>query len=176
MSDDFSEFIGEFLGEANEGLERAEQSLLAFDPENPDTDLIHTIFRAVHSIKGAAKMFGFEELVEFTHRVETELDKWRSGELQADADAIALFLECIDAIREQLDAIAQKQSIDTSKGRWLMERLDTLSGSSPGKEGAASTADAHVQPEKPRQVMHITFKPEEGLMRRGQDPLRLLES
>lgn len=175
MSDDFSEFIGEFLGEANEGLERAEQSLLAFDPENPDTDLIHTIFRAVHSIKGAAKMFGFEELVEFTHRVETELDKWRSGELQADADAIALFLECIDAIREQLDAIAQKQSIDTSKGRWLMERLDTLSGSSPGKEGAASTADAHVQPEKPRQVMHITFKPEEGLMRRGQDPLRLLD-
>ena len=175
MSDDFSEFIGEFLGEANEGLERAEQSLLAFDPENPDTDLIHTIFRAVHSIKGAAKMFGFEELVEFTHRVETELDKWRSGELRADADTIALFLECIDATREQLDAIAQKQSIDTSKGRWLMERLDALSGSSSDQGGAVPSADTHGQPEKPRQVMHITFKPEGGLMRRGQDPLRLLD-
>lgn len=175
MSDDFSEFIGEFLAEANEGLERAEQSLLAFDPENPDTDLIHTIFRAVHSIKGAAKMFGFEELVEFTHRVETELDKWRSGELQADADAIALFLECVDAIREQLDAIAQKQAIDTSKGRWLMERLDALSGASSDHDGAASTVDTHAQPEKPHQVLHITFKPDEGLMRRGQDPLRLLD-
>jgi two-component system chemotaxis sensor kinase CheA len=178
MSDDFSEFIGEFLGEANEGLERAEQSLLAFDPEAPDSDLIHTIFRAVHSIKGAAKMFGFEELVEFTHRVETELDKWRSGELQADADTIALFLECVDAIREQLDAIAQKQPIDPSKGEALVKRLDALpSGDGSGQEVAETTAPPKpkAQEESAPQALHIVFKPDAELMRRGHDPLRFLD-
>ncbi len=179
MSDDLSEFVGEFLVEAREGLERAEQSLLAFDPAAPDSALIHTIFRAVHSIKGAAKMFGFEELVEFSHRVETELDTWRSGELRVEADTIALFLECVDAIREQLDAIAQKQPIDHAKSQELEKRLDALSAgpvmSADQDSGAQPAPPSAAQAEDATRTLHIVFTPDADLMSRGHDPLRYLD-
>ena len=179
MSDDLSEFVGEFLAEAREGLERAEQSLLAFDPASPDNALIHTIFRAVHSIKGAAKMFGFDDLVGLSHRVETELDKWRSGELQADADTIALFLECLDAIGEQLDAIEQKQPIDLARSQKLEQRLDALSAEPVVAAEPASRAQSVPQEsahgEHATKTLHIVFTPHPDLMKRGHDPLQYLD-
>jgi len=76
MSIDLSQFIPTFLEESVEGLELMESSLLELDQES-DSETINSIFRAAHSIKGGAGTFGFNDVTEFTHLVETLLDEMR---------------------------------------------------------------------------------------------------
>ena len=77
MSIDLSQFREVFFEESFEGLAVMESHLLILDAT--DTEALHAIFRAAHSIKGGAGMFNFKSIVEFTHIVETLLDELRSG-------------------------------------------------------------------------------------------------
>ena len=86
MSIDLSQFHAVFFEESFEGLELMEAALLDLDVGNPDSEQINAIFRAAHSIKGGSGTFGFVQVAEFTHILETLLDKVRDGEQAIDAD------------------------------------------------------------------------------------------
>ena len=79
MSIDLSQFHAVFFEESFEGLELMEAALLDLDVGNPDSEQINAIFRAAHSIKGGSGTFGFVQVAEFTHILETLLDKVRDG-------------------------------------------------------------------------------------------------
>jgi two-component system chemotaxis sensor kinase CheA len=99
---DLSQFYQVFFEEAGENLERMEQLLLAIDVEQADDEELNGIFRCAHSIKGGAATFGFADVAELTHQMETLLDKLRRHELAPTADMVDVLLQSGDALRSQL--------------------------------------------------------------------------
>ena len=79
MSMDMQRFHATFFEESREGLEAMEAGLLQLEQGDRDADLINSIFRAAHSIKGGAATFGFDAVAGLTHVLETLLDELRAG-------------------------------------------------------------------------------------------------
>ena len=100
MLDGFQE---SFREEAYELLNNLEQALLELEDRPDDVDLVSAVFRSMHTIKGSASMFGFDEISEFTHHVETMLDDVRNGRLGVSRQLIDLTLESRDHIRGMLE-------------------------------------------------------------------------
>ena len=71
MSVDLSQFHQVFFEESHEGLDTMESALLNLDVAEIESETINEIFRAAHSIKGGSGTFGFNEIADFTHVVET---------------------------------------------------------------------------------------------------------
>ena len=99
---DLSQFYQVFFEEAGENLDRMEQLLLEVDIEAADDEELNSIFRCAHSVKGGAATFGFNDVAELTHQMETLLDKLRRHELQPTAPMVDVLLASGDALRAQL--------------------------------------------------------------------------
>jgi two-component system chemotaxis sensor kinase CheA len=99
---DLSQFYQVFFEEAGENLESMEQMLLRLDVDNPEDEQLNAIFRCAHSVKGGAATFGFSDIAELTHHMETLLDKLRRHELQITAGMVDVLLASGDALRAQL--------------------------------------------------------------------------
>ncbi|MBL0720457.1 chemotaxis protein CheW [Piscinibacter sp. Jin2] len=99
---DLSQFYQVFFEEAGENLQQMEQLLLALDVAAPDDEQLNAIFRCAHSIKGGAATFGFSDVAELTHVMETLLDKLRRHELAATAGMVDVLLASGDALAGQL--------------------------------------------------------------------------
>ena len=99
---DLSQFYSVFFEEAGENLARMEQLLLAIDVSAADDEELNAIFRCAHSIKGGAATFGFADVAELTHQMETLLDKLRRHELQPTAAMVDVLLQAGDALSAQL--------------------------------------------------------------------------
>ncbi len=99
---DLSQFYQVFFEEAGENLDRLEQQLLAIDIEAADDEELNSIFRCAHSVKGGAATFGFADVAELTHQMETLLDKLRRHELEPTAPMVDVLLQSGDALRSQL--------------------------------------------------------------------------
>ncbi len=94
--------VGEFLAEAEELLEKLSQDLaeLGEGTENGDVnpDLVNGIFRDAHSIKGLSGMFGFNDIAELAHHLETLLDKMRLGKVSLNETLLDILFETIDGV------------------------------------------------------------------------------
>lgn len=99
---DLSQFYQVFFEEAGENLDRMEQQLLEIDIEAADDEELNSIFRCAHSVKGGAATFGFADVAELTHQMETLLDKLRRHELAPTAAMVDVLLQSGDALRAQL--------------------------------------------------------------------------
>ncbi len=130
-----------FFEESFEGLDVMESSLLNLDI-NADRETIATIFRAAHSIKGGAATFGFMEVSNFTHGVETLLDEMRNGKRPVTPDAIQLLLQSVDGLREMVKAVQAKQAIDAKRIALLADEIAQLLARHPGQTAAAPVAPA----------------------------------
>lgn len=97
-----NEAVEIFREEALEHLDTLESALLEIE-EHPDDEQINLAFRAMHTIKGAAGMVGFDHLSHFTHHLESFFDRARNGEFLLSAPMISLILECRDHIQQLLD-------------------------------------------------------------------------
>jgi two-component system chemotaxis sensor kinase CheA len=82
-----------------------EAELLNLEPGDVDSEIINTIFRAAHSIKGGSGTFGFMAIADFTHVLETLLDQIRNGERELESLHIDLLLKSVDCLRGMLGSI-----------------------------------------------------------------------
>ncbi len=114
-----------FIEEANSLLAVMESCLLEIESGDAEVaEHIDAIFRAAHTIKGSAGMFGFDPVVVFTHNVESVLDKVRSNELEMDAELINLMLDCQDHMAAMIRQLEDETvSIDLQQGAALIEQL-----------------------------------------------------
>lgn len=85
-----------FNQEAKELLDEMEEALLALEDTPDDSETINSLFRAMHTIKGSSGLFGFSDIVAFTHEAETILDQVRNGEKNIDDQLISVLLDCKD--------------------------------------------------------------------------------
>ncbi len=102
MGIDLSQFFEVFFEEAYENLASYESLLLDTNLDGPDDEALNAIFRAAHSIKGGSATFGFVDVAELTHELETLLDLARKRELQLSTEMIDCLLASGDALRAQL--------------------------------------------------------------------------
>lgn len=93
-----------YLEESFEGLSAMESNLLTLPEGEPDIEVVNTIFRAAHSMKGGAGTFGFTELIALTHILETMLDEMRSGKRAVTSQNREVLLRSVDVLRTILDA------------------------------------------------------------------------
>jgi len=93
-----------FLAESEEGLDKMEQVLLQMESSPSDPELINTIFRVAHSIKGNARSLELNELAGFAHVVEDLLDIIREQQTLLTGEVISLLLRGVDEMRAMLAA------------------------------------------------------------------------
>ena len=97
-----SMFLQTFYDESFEGLEVMETGLLDLDVGAADEELINSIFRAAHSIKGGSATFGLAGVAEFTHLMETLLDQLRDGSRDVTQGLVDTLLKAVDVLRDML--------------------------------------------------------------------------
>ena len=122
---DLTQFYQIFFEEAGENLDQMEQMLLALDVEKADDEELNAIFRCAHSIKGGAATFGFADVAELTHQMESLLDKLRRHELQPTTAMVDVLLESSDALRGLL-AAHQGRGVTPPATGDLVHRISVL--------------------------------------------------
>jgi two-component system chemotaxis sensor kinase CheA len=140
---DLSQFYQVFFEEAGENLDRMEAQLLEIDIEAADDEELNSIFRCAHSVKGGAATFGFADVAELTHQMETLLDKLRRHELQPTAAMVDVLLQSGDALRAQL-ARHQGSGGDVIDTADLLVSIRAMSSGTAPPPKAASAAPAPV--------------------------------
>ncbi len=97
--------VGEFITECSELIESAESALLELEDKPDDNELVNTVFRAFHTIKGTSAFMGLDPITEFTHHVETVLSIVRDGDLPFDRACADINFESIDIIKKLLSTV-----------------------------------------------------------------------
>ena len=144
---DLSQFYQVFFEEAGENLDRMEQQLLEIDIETADDETLNSIFRCAHSVKGGAATFGFSDVAELTHQMETLLDKLRRHELEPTAAMVDVLLQAGDALKAQLARHQNGGEGDSVDTRALVDGIRAMSaGEAPSTHiAAAAPAPAAVR-------------------------------
>ena len=126
MSIDMSQFYQVFFEESAEHLASMESLLLSLDLDAPDADQLNAIFRAAHSIKGGSGTFGFTDMTEVTHILETLLDRIRKNEIAITREMVDAFLEAGDVLRGLLDAHQNGLVADETASNTVCAKLEKL--------------------------------------------------
>ncbi|MGB0129338.1 MAG: chemotaxis protein CheW [Rhodocyclaceae bacterium] len=134
MAVDMSQFYQVFFEEAQEHLANMEGQLLELDLGAPDAEQLNAIFRAAHSIKGGAATFGFQDMAEVTHVLETMLDRVRKGELAMTSDMVDAALVAGDVLKAQLAAHRGEGEADTHDIAEICARLRVLAGAESNEQ------------------------------------------
>lgn len=145
MSADDTELLKEFAVESQEHLSDIENQLLTLESQGDamDVALVNTVFRAIHSIKGAAGFMGLDTLGGLAHRAEEVLGRLRSSELRPTSVVINTLLRATDRLKELIDEIENSNGQDVSSHITALEdilegRVD-INGQLPSAD--ASTSD-----------------------------------
>ncbi|MBM3225939.1 MAG: chemotaxis protein CheA [Candidatus Tectomicrobia bacterium] len=177
MAIDITQFRQVFFEESLEGLDTMESSLLHLDEDASDSEVINTIFRAAHSIKGGSATFGFQELTSFTHVMENLLDEMRAGRRQVTPPAVALLLQAVDCLRGMMLALQDNSAVDQPRVDDLYAQLEALWHAAPDESAPAPAPTVPEAPEASPQGhprgWHITFQPHLAMLRSGNDPVRM---
>ena len=168
-----------FIVEARELLQAMEESLLQLESEPGDLDAIGAVFRAAHTIKGSAGLFGLTPIVSFTHIVEDVLDRLREGSVSVDAELIAVLLKSGDHMLELIDVVAsrgeQLQQPALEREAALRQALQVFQA--PASAGATDSASAPVVSDDEQsadRLWHISLRFGVDVFRNGMDPLSFL--
>ncbi|HJP98562.1 MAG TPA: chemotaxis protein CheA [Rhodanobacteraceae bacterium] len=169
---DLRQFHQTFFEESLEGLDAMEKALLALDhgvqeQGAEDPELVHTIFRAAHSIKGGAATFGFVDLAAFTHVIESLLDELRGGRRAADGETVELLLQSVDCMRGMLARSRDGGMVADAASEALRARFATMLGK------PVTERRANARPHLSADGWRIRFRPLPHLLRTGNDPLRI---
>jgi len=176
-----------FLAECAELLSSMESVLLRCEQGAADPESINELFRAAHTIKGSAGLFGLDAIVAFTHVVESVLDRARTGKAPITGAAAAILLECADHIAMLVDSIAAGAAADDpallQSGLLILERLTAETGfaavAATEKSTSAPTppsmaAGTGSGPRAASEHWHISVRFSENVLKNGMDPLSFI--
>ncbi len=119
----------EFVAEAGEMISRYQEGLLDMDESFSssgvlDQDILNEIFRAAHSLKGAAGMFGLEDLSKLSHALENMLDNLRLGKIEYNSDVFDVLFQGGQKLSEILEKLSRKEEIDRAEVESFISEID----------------------------------------------------
>lgn len=171
MSLDENEQI--YVTESNELLDDMEEALLSLEREPNDADLINRVFRAAHTIKGSAGLFGFDHIISFTHVVENLLDDVRNCLVPVTDDLVSLLMRTKDHIASMIKGLVDESPVDKSEEQALLEMLSAFKagGNSEPQLSNQKTSTTDENTEAGEQVKsdlwHISIRLGEDTFRQG---------
>jgi len=140
-----------FLEDCDDQLASMESALLQMKDGNLDEDAVGAIFRAVHTIKGSAGMFGFDEIVAFAHIAENLFDMIRQGEVSLTEDMVNLFLLSKDHLERLISLVVNEEE---------MSKADELTSKDLMSQLEAYTIVGEVKIEEPK-IVEVQIKASE---------------
>lgn len=169
-----------FIEESVEGLDIMETGLLNLDLGAADPETMNAIFRAAHSIKGGGATFGFTDISEFAHHVETLLDEMRQDIRPVTQESVDVLLQSVDCMREMTNDLATGE-VDTTRAQELEKELHKILNSEAGEVVKSDESDVSIVAEEQEvsdsdgiSEWEILFKPAPEMLKSCNDPLRIL--
>ena len=175
------EYIRTFVIECRELLEDMEAALLRISQADDDPEIINSIFRAAHTIKGSAGLFGLDFVVNFTHAAESVLDRLRSGELAMSPELSSLLIEAHDHLGVLVDLVAEGEEPSAevdSRSNALIARMKACLGQTGATEESAAEVPAAPNARLEREQSdglgtdhwHLSLRFGTEVFRNGMDP------
>ena len=167
-----------FISEAAEQIESIETLLLELEEAPDNRELLDSLFRCAHTVKGSAGIFGLDRVVEFTHHVETLLDRMRDGAIAFQPDIGTLLLQCNDQIRflveTATDDTADTNDLKNCRADLVVQlRAVTDPGSSLMPSGSASQKVSATESKGVACTWLISARFGVETFRNGMDPLSI---
>ncbi|MGL1902055.1 MAG: chemotaxis protein CheA [Fibrobacterales bacterium] len=166
-----------FRNEARELLIEIEECILEIEADPSDKDTINKLFRAMHTIKGSGAMFGYDTIADFTHHVETLMDKVRNDEIPITKEIIDVVLKSADHITYLLQCHDENTDPDKDLGIAIVVTLSTLNPST-ATNTSIQAPDAPISSDPtlhPLTMFRISFKPAAHMLLNGSDPSNMIE-
>jgi two-component system chemotaxis sensor kinase CheA len=183
MAIDLSQFHQTFFEESLEGLGDMEAELLRIEAGisgddhsalfEADRESLNTIFRAVHSIKGGSSTFGFNQVAEFSHVLETLLDDVREGRCEKSRALVSVLLRSVDTLRALLQGAQDGTEVMHSVVNGMLDELRQFQVTDAS---ARKQAEQSANQAEEISGWRIEFKPHSNLFLTGNDPLRILRA
>ena len=120
------QLITDFLQESRDNLDRLDQDFVSLESDPKNAELISSIFRTIHTVKGTCGFLGFPKLESLSHAGENLLSQLRSGEMELSTAIADALLQMVDAIREYLSEIEASGTEGEREFRELVDSLKSL--------------------------------------------------
>ncbi len=185
MNLDMAAFQQTFFEESSDILAELESLLLRLEDTPDDLELLNTIFRCAHSIKGGSATFGITDVAAFTHHLETLLDQLRNGKLKVDHAIAELLLLSLDQLKVLL-AVARGEAAEAPDAAPLIHQLEEMIASSGRVEEEWNEEELHREvdqmvaeregrllPQPPAAtsaLYRVEYEPDADVMQRGMNP------
>jgi two-component system, chemotaxis family, sensor kinase CheA len=174
--------LATYINECRELLEEMEMLLLSLEQRDDKTESLNAIFRAAHTIKGSAGLFGLNDIVDFTHVVETVLDQLRDGTIEVTSDLIGVLLGCSDHIGLLVEQIGEPENSVTISAADSEQLLSQLRSYSPADDSqilpiaetpqtsSVERIEQSSEDQAQTQNWHISLRFDADTLRNGMEP------
>ncbi len=112
MSDDMSQYLGEYIKEAEDLLEQLNSALLSLEKSPEDPEFINQIFRSSHTLKSSSAAMGFKKISELAHSMEDVLGRIKNREISATKEIVDVLFNCFDALETMLGQVSKNMPED----------------------------------------------------------------
>lgn len=143
-----NEFLDAFIEETRDNLENFSECIMELEKNKNDSEIVNTIFRVAHTLKGMAGSMGFEKMRSLTHTMEDLLSDVRDGKMKATSDLVDLLFKCHDYLEKALDSIVETSTENVEEPVDLIEDLKSLHANGGVKSGASAPAEAAAPAEE----------------------------
>lgn len=182
--DEYEQFKVTYFAECAELLADVETQLSVLSSGSEDPEVLHAIFRAVHSIKAGAGAFKFTTLAEFSHQFEALLDRMRDGRIPVTQDGVNILFQASDILSAMVEASENGSVLSSDFGFEILEQIANALGTKPADEKSNTeptiSEDAindgvvqNTEQTGPRKYL-ISFAPKAELFKHANEPLLLV--
>ena len=173
------EDLGFFYDDAIDQLQFMESALLDAQDGTDDEEKIGEIFRAMHTIKGTAGMFGFDDIVSLTHKAENLLDEVRNKTVELTSNLASLFMSVKDATSALVENVVNAQELDDDIKNSLTYLENELLKNMPNSDSNSNTQKEitkdEVEDESDETLWHISLRLEPEFLKSGMDIISIIK-
>lgn len=180
QSYDLNRFKATYFEECSELLANAEETIARLQEGTGNDEDLNAVFRCVHSIKGGAGAFSFDELVHFAHIYETALDALRSGRAELTPHVADLMVRGNDILGDFVRGAQEGVHLPADHGADVLEHLSAIIGGGPAPAkpvvaaAPAPTPPAQASTDPAEHTYRIRFIPAPSMLKTGNDPLLMI--
>ena len=164
-----------FMTEAQDLINDLEKALLLLEKDQHNAEGIGTIFRAMHTLKGSAGMFGFDAVNHITHHLENIYQDIRDGKKEMNGNILGTTFQTLDHLRNILLDPQLKQGAVKETHESLLTSIILLAKDSVTKKDAAHDEDINISSATSKSTYYISFLGLPGILKKGTNPLYLVD-
>ncbi len=139
------EILQDFLVEAGEIIEQLDEQLVQIEKSPDDKDLLNSIFRGFHTVKGGAGFLALNELVDICHAAENVFDMLRNGKITLNSDSMDAVLQAYDEITRLFTAVQNREPLEAVEGELITRLHDIADGKTVGPADGAAAIEPVVE-------------------------------